>query len=101
MIASFDTSPSCKKYIPTNDEEDEDGGVTRGMNNLNKTMGISDDWKWQGQFGCTKFNQQSIQSTKTSSITLSPESNSFTSFDGTNTPHQYQHYASSNQVVHD
>ena len=88
MIASFDTAPAYKKYIPTNEGEEEDN-VTRGMNNL-KTDGKASMKSNEGM-ATSKTNTNNNNPYNlpiTSSITLSPGSNSFTSSDGTNTPLQ-------------
>ena len=90
MIASFDTAPAYKKYIPTTNDEDDDN-VTRGMNNL-KTNGKasmkSDEGMSTSTNNNTNNNNNPYNLPITSSITLSPGSNSFTSSDGTNTPLQ-------------
>jgi len=95
MIASFDTAPAYKKYIPTTNEEEEeednDDNDTRGMNNLKKNGKAS--MKSEGMATTSTNNNNNNNNNPynlpiTSSITLSPGSNSFTSSDGTNTPLQ-------------
>lgn len=87
MIESLDTNPVYKKYIPTDDGEMEVNESTTmkngGTNGNIKSNGKDNDNNLHNNTKPNKYNLPI-----TSSITLSPESNSFTSSDGTNTPLQ-------------
>lgn len=89
MMASFDTAPTYKKYIPP---EDEDGrndniGVAEGMmSNLNTDNNSTTNSHCNTQTSSRNNNKYNLPITN--SITLTPKSNSFASSDGTNTPLQ-------------
>eukprot|EP00984_Skeletonema_dohrnii_P012300 scaffold4978_cov122-Skeletonema_dohrnii-CCMP3373.AAC.7 len=80
MIASFDAAPSYTKFTPV-DEED----------NINLSLGENDTKKSNGSASNIPSNNRSKDQSNeynlpiTSSITLSPGSDSFTSSDGTGT----------------
>jgi len=85
MIASLDSNPVYKKYTPL----DEENGVTESMSNLatdTKSNGTSDNINNNIMHKKTNTNKYNLPIT--SSITLTPGSNNFTSSDGTNTPLQ-------------
>ena len=76
MIASFDSAPVYKKFMTPN----EDNSASLNTNVIPKTT------TQQGTAQRTDSNQYNLPIT--SSISLSPGSNSFSSSDGTNTPLQ-------------
>ena len=81
MVASMESDPVYKKYIPT----DEENVIAESMTNLaadRNNNGTADNSN-NNNTDANKYNLPI-----SSSITLSPGSNSFTSSDGTNTPLQ-------------
>ena len=83
MIASFDTKPVYKQYIQPNEENnDTPGNTTKITNNLSQSESNSNT-NIQAKNNDNEYNLPI-----TSSIILSPGSDSFTSSDGTNTPLQ-------------
>ena len=87
MVASLDSDPVYKKYMPT--DEDNNLGVTTGMRNLatdNNNKNNTNNNNNNLHNNSNKNNEYNLPIT--SSITLAPKSYSFTSSDGTNTPLQ-------------
>lgn len=81
MVASMESDPVYKKYIPT----DEENVIAESMTNLaaDRNNNCTADNSSNNNTDANKYNLPI-----SSSITLSPGSNSFTSSDGTNTPLQ-------------
>lgn len=87
MVASLDSDPVYKKYIPT---EEEDTGVTESMSKMATANGSKSNGTIGNKNHKMHTNNSQSPSNKynlpiTSSITLAPGSNSFTSSDGTGT----------------
>jgi len=87
MVASFDVNPIYKKYIPTEDENAVTKSMSNGASRNNSNNNNNDDNnKMNNLHNKSKTNKYNLPIT--SSIVLSPGSDSFTSSDGTNTPLQ-------------
>lgn len=81
MIASFDSNPVYKKYIPAEEENADIASMNIGATSLERNSSNNGN---KNMHNNSKSNNK-YNLPITSSITLSPGSNSFTSSDGTDT----------------
>jgi len=84
MIASLDSNPAYKKYVASDEQNDVISGINK-MATSDKSKGTNNNENSNNNMH-TNSETNKYNLPITSSITLSPGSNSFTSSDGTNTP---------------